>query len=112
MTNDLRRERDQYVAFAFAAADLLIELDGQSRIAAAKGAAQSVCGHDQGGLAGAALLDLIADDDKPIVRRALAMLTRREGSIRRRCGSSINPAGRPMPCSAAVRFRPCRTGPS
>lgn len=74
MATDLRRERDEYVAFSFAAADLLLWLDAKASIIAAKGAVQSVCGWDAAGLVGAPILDIIVENDHPIVRRAVASL--------------------------------------
>jgi len=76
MSDALRLDRDRYVAFAFAAADLLVELNGDGAIVNARGASQAVCGHDQAGLNGAPLIDLVADVDKAVARRLLSNLTK------------------------------------
>jgi EAL domain-containing protein (putative c-di-GMP-specific phosphodiesterase class I) len=76
MNEALRLDRDRYVAFAFAAADLLLELNGEGSIVNARGASQAVCGHDQAGLNGAPLIDLVADVDKPVARRLLVALNK------------------------------------
>jgi EAL domain-containing protein (putative c-di-GMP-specific phosphodiesterase class I) len=64
----LRGERDRFVGFAFAAADLLIEIDGADRILYAAGAAHRLCGCDADALPGRQLLDLILPDDRALVR--------------------------------------------
>ena len=66
----LRLERDRHVAFAFAAADLLIEVGNDGTIIAAAGAAQAILGMDPG-LAGRPFLDFVAAADRPIARRLL-----------------------------------------
>lgn len=75
MTGALRFDRDRYVAFAFAAADVLLELDTQGRVLAANGAVQTVCGRKPTAVVGSDMLALVADRDQPVVRRALARLT-------------------------------------
>src|ERR1700722_16999864 len=53
----LRLERDRHVAFAFAAADLLIEVSTEGTIIAAAGAAQAILGVVGRGLVGKSILD-------------------------------------------------------
>lgn len=67
----VRQERDRYVAFAFAAADLLIEINADGTIIGAAGAAQAILGTDIGGLPGQSILDLIASYARPLARRLL-----------------------------------------
>jgi EAL domain-containing protein (putative c-di-GMP-specific phosphodiesterase class I) len=67
----LRLERDRYVAFAFAAAELLIEVNTGGRIIAASGAAQVILGVGVPGLAGKTMLDFVAEADRPLVRHLL-----------------------------------------
>lgn len=67
-TAALRGERDRFVGFAFAAADLLIEIDDGDRILYAAGAAHRLCGCDADALPGRQLLDFIEADDRPMVR--------------------------------------------
>lgn len=70
----LRAERDRFVAFAFAAADMLIEAEGDGAIRFAAGAASALTGHAPEKLPGMALADLVAAHDRPILRRALSSL--------------------------------------
>ncbi len=74
MPNALRQDRDRFVAYAFAAADLLIELGANGLIQEARGAVQTVCGYEPNGVIGATLPDLVAEEDRRIVRRALTTL--------------------------------------
>ena len=67
----LRLERDRHVAFAFAAADLLVELNTDGTIIAAAGAAQAILGVATSGLTGKAMLDFVAAADRPLVRQLL-----------------------------------------
>lgn len=57
MTNALRRQRDRFVAFSFAAADLLIETDNSGRITFATGAARRLAGLGAESLVGKTLED-------------------------------------------------------
>lgn len=67
----VRLERDRHVAFAFAAADLLIEAGVDGVIVAASGAAQAVLELELRALAGRRLGDVVAPADQPLVRRLL-----------------------------------------
>src|SRR5690242_14968673 len=67
----LRLERDRHVAFAFAAADLLVEVGGEGIIVAASGAAQAVVGADTKVLLGRPILELVAACDRSLVRQLL-----------------------------------------
>jgi EAL domain-containing protein (putative c-di-GMP-specific phosphodiesterase class I)/GGDEF domain-containing protein len=67
----LRLERDRHVAFAFAAADLLIEVGRDGVITAASGAAHAVLDTDVNALFGRPLVDFIATCDRPLVRRLM-----------------------------------------
>ncbi len=67
----LRLERDRHVAFAFAAADLLVEVGKEGTIVAVSGAAQAVLGADSKTLLGRAVLELVAACDRALVRRLL-----------------------------------------
>jgi EAL domain-containing protein (putative c-di-GMP-specific phosphodiesterase class I)/GGDEF domain-containing protein len=67
----LRLERDRHVAFAFAAADLLVEVGGEGIIVAASGAAQGVVGADTKALLGRPILELVAACDRSLVRQLL-----------------------------------------
>jgi len=69
----LRAERDRFVAFAFAAADLLIEIDGDGIIRFATGAVGGL-GGDERSLIGRSILDLIVDAERPFVNEVLESL--------------------------------------
>jgi len=74
----------RYLGFAFASADLLFELDGQGVVTFAVGAARQVAGVDLDALAGSALRDVVADEDRAIVDAFLGALEPgdRRGPIR------------------------------
>jgi EAL domain-containing protein (putative c-di-GMP-specific phosphodiesterase class I)/GGDEF domain-containing protein len=74
--SDLHADRDRYVGFAFAAADLLLEIDAAGRIVSASGAAQSLLGRRQDQLIRLAALELFAPSDRVVVRRLLSSLDR------------------------------------
>lgn len=74
--NDLRAERDRFVAFAFAAADLLLEIDAQGNILFASGASQSLTRHNPTELIGKSLFELIASGDQRLVKILMTSLAR------------------------------------
>ncbi len=70
----LRLERDRHVAFAFAAADLLIEVGGAGTVVAASGAAHAVLDADTKALVGQPIFDLVASCDRLLVRQLLKQI--------------------------------------
>lgn len=64
----------RYMAFAFAAADLLIELDGEGRVSFAIGAANIFFDEDEKTLEGRLWRDLVAEDDSPLVEALVEAL--------------------------------------
>jgi EAL domain-containing protein (putative c-di-GMP-specific phosphodiesterase class I) len=62
------------MAFAFAAADLLIELDGEGRVLFAIGAANIFFDEDEKTLEGRLWRDLVAEDDAPLVEALVEAL--------------------------------------
>src|SRR5580704_10476245 len=74
---DLREERDRFVAFAFAAADLLVQLDGRQCVVFASGAAQSLLGLPAATLPGRNFADFVDGTDKIYFRRLLEGLRQR-----------------------------------
>lgn len=68
------------LGFAFASADLLIELEPQGRILFALGATQAVLGPEQGDLVGLDWRDLVEADDQPLIE---AMFVAVEDGVRR-----------------------------
>ncbi len=73
---DLRLDRDRFVAFAFASADLLIELEPDWRVATASGAVKSLWGRDAGAIVGKPFFDLVAARDRALVRHLAKGLPR------------------------------------
>jgi EAL domain-containing protein (putative c-di-GMP-specific phosphodiesterase class I)/GGDEF domain-containing protein len=69
-----RAERDRFVAFAFAAADLLLEVDEAGKITFAAGALKSLTHRDAGALMGRPFTELLADSDRSLVKVLLASL--------------------------------------
>jgi hypothetical protein len=65
------------VAFAFAAADLLVEADLDGKVTFAAGAFRMRFGHAPEALVGPPALDLIAAEDQPAFAGALALLPSR-----------------------------------
>lgn len=72
--DSIRAERDRFVAFAFAAADLLLEVDGAGKITFAAGALKSLTNRDAGALMGRAFTELLAESDRALVKVLLASM--------------------------------------
>jgi EAL domain-containing protein (putative c-di-GMP-specific phosphodiesterase class I)/GGDEF domain-containing protein len=70
----LREERDRFVGFAFANADLLLELDKASRVLWVGGAVKSILDVDQGTLIGQPFTKILAEDDSVLLGAALRSL--------------------------------------
>ena len=68
---EIRADRDRFVAFAFAAADLLIELDAKRHILFATGAAQSLIGMSAAKLPGRHFIDLFPAPERGFASRVL-----------------------------------------
>ncbi len=77
---ELRDERDRFVGFAFAAADLLLEVSEDGRILFAAGAAKVLTGADADQLIGRSVRTLVTEHDRHLVDRALRRV-RDEGRI-------------------------------
>lgn len=71
----LRRERDRFVALAFCAADLLLEVNADGRITFAAGATQSLVGEPPERLSGTSFLDLVAPADRLLMAEFLRNMT-------------------------------------
>ncbi|MBB6254116.1 EAL domain-containing protein [Nitrospirillum iridis] len=65
---------ERYLGFAFANADLLVEVDGDGTVRFAAGATLALTGWSDAELTGRALADLLAPADRALVRRLLAAL--------------------------------------
>ena len=73
-TATFRQERDRFVAFAFAAADLLVEVDGEGKICFAAGALKSLTHHDAAALQGKLFFDLLCEADRALAKVLLSSL--------------------------------------
>jgi EAL domain-containing protein (putative c-di-GMP-specific phosphodiesterase class I) len=72
----LSRERDRFVAFTFAAADVVVEIDASTKIVFAAGAASRLCGVSAEALVGTLVLDLFAPSERNMVRQLVASISR------------------------------------
>ncbi len=79
MSDDYKSQRDRYIAFSLAAADLLIEADASLRIVRTVGATQALLSH-LGELKGRDICDIFASADRSFARRLLQR-ARRVGRI-------------------------------
>ena len=77
-TDDLRYERNRFVAFAFASADAFLETDGSLRILYAAGAPAQLLGHSDTELVGNLFTEGVVPRDQPRLR-AMASLARSSG---------------------------------
>lgn len=71
---DMRAERDRFVAFAFSAADLMLEVSGEGLITFASGAARLITGTEAEALVGRKFADLIDDSDRHFLLNLLGGL--------------------------------------
>jgi EAL domain-containing protein (putative c-di-GMP-specific phosphodiesterase class I) len=65
---NLKFQRDRFLAFSFASADLFIEVTADSKISYALGAAKGIIGVDDKSLLGRDWLDLFSPIDKPVLK--------------------------------------------
>jgi EAL domain-containing protein (putative c-di-GMP-specific phosphodiesterase class I) len=72
----VRRDRDRFVAFSFAAADLLLEVGADNIISYASGAARAVSGHAAETLVGQPYELLFEERDRLKIRRLIGRLQR------------------------------------
>ena len=74
MSETLRRDRDRFLAFSFAAADALLEIDGNWKVEFAVGAVQSFFGVHDKDFIGSDFLSFLDDGDRILVRSRIARL--------------------------------------
>lgn len=72
MTDDYKAQRDRYMAFSLAAADLLIEIDPGFRIVRTVGATQALLSEAATDITGRDVCELFAPSDRAFARRLLA----------------------------------------
>jgi len=70
----IKAERNRFVAFSFAAADLLVEIDGTGLVTFATGAARRIIGADAASLQGLRFLDLFPEEERGLVMEVLTDL--------------------------------------
>ena len=70
----LKAERDRYIGFSFAAADLLIELDDERRIVFAAGGCKVLTGHSEEEVIGRSFFSLLHERETATVEAILARL--------------------------------------
>ncbi len=73
---ELKADRDRFAALAHCASDVLIELDTDLSIVFAGGATSSLIGRDPQDLVRKPFLDLVAPQDRPMMREALVAAAR------------------------------------
>lgn len=71
---DMRAERDRFVAFAFSAADLMLEVSGDGLITFASGAARLITGCEAEALVGRKFPELVDDSDRHFLMNLLGGL--------------------------------------
>lgn len=76
MISAVRSQRDRFVGFAFAAADLLVEVATDGSIAFVAGAAQNLYGSASENLIGTSFFDLLSVPDQAIARALVGSLAR------------------------------------
>ncbi|MBO6826305.1 MAG: PAS domain S-box protein, partial [Sneathiella sp.] len=69
--NELRDDKERFVAFSFAAADLLIELDKDGAICFVSGAAKGITGKSTDELMGASFVDILDPLDQRVINYLL-----------------------------------------
>src|SRR5256885_5453781 len=70
----IRRERDRFIGFSFASADLLLELTGDLRISWAGGAVRALLGVDPDRLPASAMAEFLSPLDTALLGTALRQL--------------------------------------
>lgn len=82
MSDDkLKQQRDRFLAFSFASADLLIEVEADGIVSFTLGAARSLTGANEQTILGQSWLELFAPDD-----RATVIGMREQATTGKRCG--------------------------
>ena len=72
----LQRERNRFVGFSFAAADLLLELDQRLTITFASGASRLLTDCETEALIGVSLLEMVSPQDSQVLKHLIARLGR------------------------------------
>ncbi|TNE33644.1 MAG: EAL domain-containing protein [Alphaproteobacteria bacterium] len=70
----MRKDKERFVAFSFAAADLLLELDAEGMVCFASGAAKGLTGIETPKLKGQIFTDLIGEFDRDVIKQILTSM--------------------------------------
>lgn len=91
---DLKAQRDRFMAFSFASADLLLETDDDGRVTFALGAAKPLGHADADALVGTMLVDLFDAPDRPLMEHVVSTVRpgRRFGPVVVRAPGAKTPA--------------------
>ncbi len=83
MSDNLKEQRDRFLAFSFASADLFIEVSEKGEVEYALGAAKGITGVDELALIGRDWLELFSKQDRPalVALRSKALPVRRCGPM-------------------------------
>ncbi len=76
MVTNLRTDRDRFVAFAFASADALVELDDNRCISYAVGAVHWLAGKSADALIGMPFIDLVSKEDQAFLKAAYSTVVK------------------------------------
>lgn len=106
---DLGRTSDVYVAFAFAAADVLVEIDAGGETLFAVGAAMALFGRGARGLVGQPLRRIVHPLDLPTFDRALAQMEQGE-RVRNVLLRVLRPDGKAVELTLSGYRSPCDPG--
>jgi len=96
LTEDFKDQRDRYIAFSLAAADLLIEVDADLRIVRTIGATQALLNRVAAEVSGRKVTDIFVTADRRFARRLLDR-ARAEGRIEP-CVLELDQNGQPPMC--------------
>src|ERR1700759_2628664 len=104
----VRRERDRFIGFSFASADLLLELTGDLRIAWAGGAVRALLGIESEQLSMMAVAELLSPLDAVLLGTALRQLD--PGERRRGINLTLLHAAEPGKRATACVYRSLDSG--
>jgi len=107
--DDLGRSSDVYVAFAFAAADVLLEIDANGNTVFAVGAAMALVGRGARALIGEPLRKIVHPADQPLIAQSLAQMARGE-RVRNLIVRVLIPEGRTVPLALSGYRHPSDHG--
>jgi len=72
--DSLKRDRDRFVALAFCAADLLLEVDADGKVAFSAGATQSLLGRPPEALIGSSFEHLLVESSRSLIQELMASM--------------------------------------